>query len=144
MALTALANAPLRPTAASRVGIVQHVVAPSALASALTTLVRAAHFVPSKGLFRELGQLPRLDAAHQLIPFGARKGREVRCFPDCHVAVLTLPRLGTPNTAGRENRSALELCSYLLLSGLATHSVPRHRCGLDDSAHARTRERKGP
>src|SRR5439155_22624556 len=41
IALMALATAPPRPTAPSRVGIVQHVVAPSALASALTTLVRA-------------------------------------------------------------------------------------------------------
>lgn len=47
IALMPLATAPPRPTAPSRVGIVQHVVAPSALASALTTLVRATHFVPS-------------------------------------------------------------------------------------------------
>jgi len=69
IALTALATAPPRPTAPSRPGIVQHVVAPSALASVLAKLVRATHFVPSKVLFRELGQLPSLDTAHQLIPF---------------------------------------------------------------------------
>src|SRR5207249_5982320 len=43
---------------------------------------------PVQSLVRELRQLPRLDAAHQLIPFGARKGREVRCFADRYVTVL--------------------------------------------------------